>query len=81
MKTTLEIPDTLFRRAKVVASRRHVSFRELVSVALERELASGQTAAASPSITYDEDGMPCLPKRGAVINDAIVRRLRESEGI
>ena len=81
MKTTLEIPDTLFRRAKVAASRRHVSFRELVSVALERELASGDAGTASAKIIYDEDGMPCLQKRGAAVNDAIVRRIREAEGI
>jgi hypothetical protein len=39
MKTTLEIPDTLFRRAKSVAAERGIPFRELVSEALAEKLA------------------------------------------
>lgn len=82
MKTTLEIPDALFRRAKVAASRRHVSFRMLVSTALERELSAPEVSGeVTPVVTYDEDGLPCLPVRGATVNDAIIRRIREAEGI
>lgn len=39
MKTTLEMPDELFRRAKTVAARRGQSLKQLVTTALERELA------------------------------------------
>jgi hypothetical protein len=38
MKTTLEIPDGLFRRAKSAAARRGIPFRELVSEALDEKL-------------------------------------------
>ena len=38
MKTTLEIPDPLFRRAKSVAAERGISLRELVSEALADKL-------------------------------------------
>jgi hypothetical protein len=38
MKTTLEIPDALFRRAKSVAAQRGIPFRELVSEALGEKL-------------------------------------------
>jgi hypothetical protein len=38
MKTTLEIPDTLFRRAKSAAAQRGIAFRELVSEALAEKL-------------------------------------------
>ena len=38
VKTTLEIPDALFRRAKAVAAERGVPFRELVSEALADKL-------------------------------------------
>ena len=34
MKTTLEIPDAIFRRAKTVAAERGIPFRALVSEAL-----------------------------------------------
>ena len=39
MKTTLEMPDELFRRAKTTAAQRGQSLKKLVTVALERELA------------------------------------------
>jgi hypothetical protein len=39
MKTTLEIPDELFREAKVAAAQRGIPLRELVSEALKDKLA------------------------------------------
>jgi hypothetical protein len=38
MKTTLEIPDAIFRRAKTVAAERGIPFRSLVSEALADKL-------------------------------------------
>jgi len=38
MKTTLEIPDALFRRAKSAAAEKGIPFRELVSEALAEKL-------------------------------------------
>jgi hypothetical protein len=38
MKTTLEIPDAIFRRAKTVAAARGIPFRTLVSEALAEKL-------------------------------------------
>ena len=38
MKTTLEIPDSLFRRAKSAAAERGIPFRELVSESLAEKL-------------------------------------------
>lgn len=40
MKTTLEIPDALFRRAKSAAAQQGIAFRELVSEALAKKLRS-----------------------------------------
>ncbi len=40
MKTTLEIPDTLFRRAKSAAAERGIPLRALVSEALAEKLRS-----------------------------------------
>lgn len=39
MKTTLEIPDTIFRRAKSAAAARGVPFREFVTEAVKDKLA------------------------------------------
>jgi hypothetical protein len=38
MKTTLELPDAIFRRAKTVAAERGIPFRALVSEALADKL-------------------------------------------
>lgn len=47
MKTTLEMPDDLFRRAKTAAAKRGQSLKQLVTTALERELAQPSRPAAS----------------------------------
>jgi hypothetical protein len=43
MKTTLEIPDPLFRRAKSAAAERGIPLRELVSEALIDKLRPSRT--------------------------------------
>lgn len=39
MKTTLEIPDPVFRRAKAKAAEQGISFRQLVTEAVAEKLA------------------------------------------
>jgi hypothetical protein len=38
MRTTIDVPDSLLRRAKTVAAKRKTTFRALVLDALERRL-------------------------------------------
>lgn len=38
MKTTIELPDETFRRAKVAAAERHTTLKEIITSALERYL-------------------------------------------
>ncbi len=42
MKTTVEIPDALFREAKTYASSRGVSFKEMVETGLRHVLDQGR---------------------------------------
>ncbi|MSV30923.1 MAG: hypothetical protein EXQ57_00210 [Bryobacterales bacterium] len=42
MKTTLEIPDALFRQAKTVAAQKGIPLRELVAEALTDKLRTKQ---------------------------------------
>jgi hypothetical protein len=51
MKTTLEIPDPIFRRAKSVAAKRGIPFREFVTEAVRDKLASDAKAAEQPWMT------------------------------
>jgi hypothetical protein len=48
MKTTLEMPDELFRRAKAAAVKRGQSMKELVATAIEREISLPQKPPAAP---------------------------------
>ena len=48
MKTTLEIPDPLFRRAKSTAAERGQTLKELVTEALQEKLAA-RTNQAGPA--------------------------------
>ncbi len=47
MKTTVEIPDALFHRAKVAAAKKGIPFRELVTEALTLKLGN-QPEDATP---------------------------------
>lgn len=47
MKTTLEIPDVLFRRVKSKAAERSQTLKEFVSEALQEKLASKRGAPRS----------------------------------
>jgi hypothetical protein len=48
MKTTLEIPDPVFRRAKSAAAARGIPLREFVTEAVKDKLASEATNGAKP---------------------------------
>ena len=48
MKTTLEIPDAIFRRAKSVAAEHGIPLREFVTEAVKDKLAANARAADKP---------------------------------
>ena len=51
MKTTIDIPEPLFKRAKIRAVERGQTLKELVLVSLHREL-DGPDVVAEPSASY-----------------------------
>ncbi len=48
MKTTLEIPDLLFRRAKSVAAQRGIPLRQFVTEAVQDKLSSASSPGQKP---------------------------------
>jgi hypothetical protein len=48
VKTTLEIPDRIFRRAKSAAAERGIPLREFVTEAVSEKLATGAKASEAP---------------------------------
>lgn len=83
MKTTIEIPDLLYRRAKIRAVRTGSTLRELVLAALETSLNEGLKVDEAPPIFQKSHlGFPVLPARkGVVVTNELINRIREEEGI
>lgn len=52
MKTTLEIPDAIFRRAKSAAAERGVPLREFVTQAVKDKLAAHANTAERPWVKH-----------------------------
>lgn len=52
MKTTIEMPDELFRRAKAVAALQGLSMKDWLTNLLRREVGAGTTA---PSTGQDQE--------------------------
>jgi hypothetical protein len=48
VKTTLEIPDAVFRRAKSMAAERGIPLREFVTQAVKDKLSAQSSAAEKP---------------------------------
>jgi hypothetical protein len=48
MKTTLEIPDPIFRRAKTTAAKRGIPLREFVTEAVKDKLAADARTYGKP---------------------------------
>ena len=52
MKTTLEIPDTIFRRAKSKAAEQGIPLRQFVTEAVEDKLKTAPAAGQKPWIKH-----------------------------
>jgi hypothetical protein len=52
MKTTLEIPDKIFRRAKSVAAERGIPLREFVTEAVKDKLSASSKSAQKPWVKH-----------------------------
>ena len=72
MKTTLEIPDPIFRRAKAKAAEKKIPLRQLVTEALAEKLESPPRASASETIRLKLAGrLKHLHKETARVNALI----------
>jgi hypothetical protein len=70
VKTTLEIPDATFRRAKSKAAERGVSLRQFVTEAVEDKLRTVQASPKQPWMSH-MGKLKHLRKETARINEAI----------
>lgn len=71
MRTTIDLPDPLFKEAKSVAALRGVTLREIVEESLRRQLQphAGRPPAVARGRLHSKNGFLVLKRRGKqVIN-------------
>lgn len=71
MKTTLELPDALFRRAKAEAATRGIPLKRFVQEALERQMARAPAAESEPAWRRLHGGLSSLRAETRRINRVI----------
>jgi hypothetical protein len=89
MRTTLDIEDDVLHAAKERARSEGTSAGRVISLwaraALLGHAAGMHPAPAARAAAASERlarlGIQVLPRRGAVVTDALVNRLREEEGV
>ena len=70
MKTTLEIPDPIFRQAKSIAAQRGIALRAFVTEAVEQKLAVALQETKKPWVKL-AGGLKQFHKETARINGII----------
>jgi hypothetical protein len=78
MRTTLDIDDDLLKVAKDLARRRGTTAGRVVSELMRQALTGATSDGGEPKVVY---GFRAFGKRGGVVTDETVERLRDSEGI
>jgi hypothetical protein len=78
VKTTLEIPDLIFRRAKSVAAQRGIALRVFVTEAVEEKLAGTSQKGEKPWIRL-AGGLKHLHKETLRINGIMNREFENIE--
>jgi hypothetical protein len=78
MKTTLEIPDTIFRRAKSVSAARGIPLRKFITEAVKDKLAADTKVSEKPW-TKLAGGLKHLHKETQRINRIIEEKFEKIE--
>ena len=83
VKTTIDIPEALYRKAKIRAARTGSTLRDLVLGALESSLGEPTSSATSmKSKRVIRNGVPLLAKGDRpVITNEFINQLRDELGI
>jgi len=78
VKTTLEIPDAIFRSAKSVAAERGIPLREFVTEAVQEKIESHQKTAEKPWVKL-AGGLKHLHEETQRINRIIEEEFEQIE--
>lgn len=89
MRTTLDISDDVLFAAKELAQREKKSLGQVISELARRAFAAPATSSSASSPTpappvterLASYGIHPLPKRGGIVTNELINRLRDEEGI
>ena len=89
MRTTLDIADDILFAAKEMAQREKKPLGQIISELVRRAFASAatpyppgaQVGAPQVSERLASYGIHPLPKRGGIVSNELIDRLRDAEGI
>lgn len=91
MKTTIDIPDPLYRQVKIKAFERGTSLRELMIHSLRREIEEDTPPLPAPELAREEKAVYTTNDLGFVVlkrkdqeqavKDDWINALRDKEGI
>ena len=87
MRTTLDIADDVLLAAKEVARREKRTVGDVVSMLARSSLlrpssaAPGGKASKSTAQKLARLGITPLPRRGGIVTEELINRIREEEGI
>lgn len=88
MKTTVDVPEALYRRAKIRAAEEGTTLRALLltslAASLDRRPSPADALPRRERFEVDDRGWPVLkraPGDATVITDELVNRLRAREGV
>jgi hypothetical protein len=84
MRTTLELPEDIFLAARETARMSRSTIGTVIGDWARRGRAAGQGVApveAGDTSHVNSLGFHVLPRRGAIVTNEIVNRIRDEEGI
>ena len=79
MRTTLDIDDDILMAAKELAKSAHKTAGQIISELVRKSLTATPTyAVEEPKATY---GIRPFPRRGGIVTNEMINKIREQEGI
>jgi hypothetical protein len=79
MRTTLNIDDDVLQAARELARAERRSAGKVISDLVRRQLATGSGLAAGPDAPETVLGFRPFPRRGGLVTNELVNRLREED--
>lgn len=80
MRTTLDIDDDVLAAAKEIGRRERKTAGAVLSLLARRALSQPAAEGTTVRESKASYGFAPLPKRGVVVTDALINRLREDVG-